>query len=369
MGYTLNMTKNKGTDKTMKKLLAEEEKSLCLPQAGDLIEGRIIKMSKNELILELGPLGTGIIYGGELRDNTTLFKELKEGQKISALVLDPENEDGYVELSFKEANIEKIWADLETRKKSDDEVEVKVIEANRGGLVIELSGVIGFLPVSQLSPQNYPRIEDGDRNKILQELNKFVGKKMSVKIISLDKKNDKLVVSEKASKEKEIIESLKKYKIGDVVEGIVVSLTNFGVFIKFDETVEGLIHISELSWQMIEHPSKVLKEKDKVKAKIIDIQNGQISLSIKALEKDPWKNIDKKYKIDQIVKGRVTKFGNLGAFIQIDKNIYGLSHISEFSKQNQRMEDVLEIGKSYNFKILSLLPETHKISLKLNDKQ
>jgi len=365
LGYTLNMTKIKEDSKTMKKLLTDDEKSLRLPQAGDLIEGCIIKISKNELILELGPLGTGIIYGGELRENTTLFKELKIGEKISALVLDSENEDGYVELSFKEANLEKIWSDLEAKKQSSETTEARVIEANRGGLVIELSGLIGFLPVSQLSSKNYPHVENGDRNKILQELNKFIGKKMPVKIISLDKKNDKLVVSEKASEEKKLTESLKKYKKEDIVEGTVVSLTNFGAFIKFDDGLEGLVHISELSWQIIEHPSQILKENDKVKAKIINIQNGQVSLSIKALKKDPWENIEKKYKIGQTVKGEVTKFGPLGAFIQIDKNIYGLSHISEFSKQNQQMEDILKIGQSYNFEILFLSPETHKMSLKL----
>lgn len=358
------MAKNKEEDKIMKNLLAGEEKSLRLPQVGDLIEGRIIKISKNELILELGPLGTGIIYGGELRENSTLFKELKVGQKISALVLDPENEDGYVELSFKDANLERIWTDLEEQKKAGGTVEVKVIEANRGGLVIELSGIVGFLPVSQLSPQNYPRIENGDKNKILQELNKFVGKKILVKIISLDKRNEKLVVSEKASQEKEIQKSLSKYQIGDVIEGTVVSLTDFGVFVKIDEAIEGLIHISELSWQMIEHPSKILKEKEKIKVKIIDIKNGQISLSLKALEKDPWKDIEKKHQIGQTVKGKVIKFGSLGAFVEIDKNVYGLAHVSEFSKQNQIMEDVFEVGKSYNFEILSLVPEAHKMSLK-----
>jgi small subunit ribosomal protein S1 len=355
---------NKEENKIMKNLLTGEENSLRLPQTGDLIEGRIIKISKNELILELGSLGTGIIYGGELRENSTLFKDLKVGQKISALVLDPENEDGYVELSFKDANIEKVWADLEEQKKANGTIEVKVIEANRGGLVIELYGIIGFLPVSQLSPQNYPRIENGDKNKILQELNKFVGKKMLVKIISLDKKNEKLVVSEKASHEKEIQENLNKYQIGDVVEGTVVSLTDFGAFIKIDDTIEGLIHISELSWQMVGHPSKILKEKEKIKAKIIDIKNGQVSLSLKALEKDPWEGIEKKYQIGQKIKGKVIKFGSLGAFVETDKNVYGLAHISEFSKQNQIMEEVLKIGKSYDFEILSLAPEAHKMSLR-----
>ncbi len=338
-----------------------------LPQVGDIIKGRIIKISKNELILELGPIGTGIIYGAELRENKDMIKDLKIKDTISALVLDQENEDGYTELSLKEANLEKSWTDLRDKKEKNQPVIVKVIEANRGGLVIRLSSIIGFLPVSQLSSQNYPRVEGGDKNKILKHLSNFIGKEMEVKIISLDKKTEKLVVSEKALQEKEMEESLKNYKKGDIVKGTVTALTNFGAFIKFNDNLEGLVHISELDWKIIDHPSQILKENEKVKTQIIDIQNGQVSLSLRALKKDPWENIEKKYKNEQIVKGKVIKFSSSGAFVEIDKGINGLVHSSEFSKQNKQMEDILKINKSYDFKILSLIPSLHKMSLGLNN--
>jgi len=355
----------KKESKLMKELFSQEKGTYVLPQVGDLIEGRIIKISNNELIVELGPLGTGVVYGGELRNNKDIFRELKVGQKISALVVDPENEDGYVELSLKEASLEQTWSELQEKEKSGQTITVKVIEANRGGLVIGVSGMIGFLPVSQLSPSNYPRVEGGDKDKILQELNKFVGKEMEVKIITLDKRSEKIVVSEKAIQEKKMKESLKKYKKGDIVEGIVTAVVNFGAFIKFDDTVEGLAHISELDWQIIDHPSQVLKENDKIKAQIIDNREGQISLSLKTLKENPWHKVKDKYTAGQTVKGKVIKFTSLGAFVQINKGIHGLAHLSEFSKQNQQMENALEIGQSYNFEILSLSPEVHKISLSL----
>ena len=182
----------------MKELLAKDKQTPHLPQSGDLIEGQIIKISKNALIIDLGPLGTGIVYGGELREDKDMLKELTIGQNVSALVLEMENEDGYVELSLKEAGLEKAWLTLREKKQADQTITTKVIEANRGGLIIKTGSLIGFLPVSQLSNENYPQVEGGDKDKILSELNKFVGQEMKVKIIDLDQKTDKLIVSEKA---------------------------------------------------------------------------------------------------------------------------------------------------------------------------
>lgn len=359
------MPKENKKSKAMKELLVKEKGGPILPQPGDLIEGRIIKITNNELILELGPIGTGVVYGAELRENRDVIKELKIGQKISALVVESENEDGYVELSFKEANLEKTWTALKEQKQTNQTVTVKIIEANRGGLVIRLSGITGFLPVSQLAPQNYPRVEGGDKNKILRHLNQFVSQEMQVKIIGLDKEADKLIVSEKAIQEKQMKEDLENYKKGDVVEGMVAALVDFGAFIKFGNSLEGLAHISELDWQIIDHPSQILQENEKVKAQIIDIQDGQVSLSLRALKGDPWQNIEKKLQNGQVVKGKVIKFNPSGAFVQIDKGVHGLIHLSEFTKHSQQMKEVLDLGQSYSFEILSLTPMAHKMSLGL----
>lgn len=349
----------------MNDLLSKGKQTLNMPQPGNIVEGQIIKMGKSAIIVELGPLGTGVVYGGELKENRNLLKELSVGQKISALVLESENEDGFVELSLKEAHLEKIWKDLQEKQRDNDIVTVKITEANRGGLVVRFSDLAGFLPVSQLSYQNYPRVEGGDKNKILQHLNQFIGKEMDVKIINIDKKEEKLVVSEKAAQERKIKKDLEKYKQGDIVEGIVAALTNFGAFIRFDGNIEGLAHISELDWRIIAHPSQILKENEKVKAKIIGIQNGQVSLSIKALKKDPWENIEKKYQVGQITKGTVTKLTPSGTFVQIAKGVHGLVHPSDSVAQDQQMENPLKAEESYNFKILSISPENRRIILEI----
>lgn len=187
----------KKESESLKELFIKDKQAPHLPQAGDLVEGQLIKISKNSLILDLGPLGTGIVYGGELREDKNILKGLKIGQSISALVLEPENEDGYVELSLKEANLEKDWLILKEKKQTGKAIKVKVVEANRGGLIIKSNSLVGFLPVSQLSDKNYPRVENGNKEEILNQLNKFLGQEMKVKIIDLDQKIDKLIVSEK----------------------------------------------------------------------------------------------------------------------------------------------------------------------------
>ncbi len=350
---------NKEKTKEMSKFLSQEAEMPRLPKEGDLVEGRIIKVGKNAIIVELGPLGTGVVYGGEIKENRGLIKDIKVGEKISALVIDPENEDGYVELSFKEANLEKKWNDLREKKQESQMILSKVLEANRGGLVVNVSGIIGFLPVSQLSPVHYPRVEGGDKNKILKELSKFIGQELQVKIIDLDKKTEKLIVSEKSADKKKITESLKKYQQGDVVEGTVSALANFGAFVKLGDNLEGLAHISELDWQMINHPSEVLKENQKIKAQITDIQDGQISLSLKALQEDPWQNIKEKYQNGQIVKGKVVRFSAQGALIEIDKKIHGIAP----SAEPGNIDKELETGQSYDFEIVSFNPQAHKMIL------
>lgn len=191
--------KKEAEGKDMKELLAIKSKDVPqLPQAGELIEGRILEINKHALVLDLDALGLGIVYGAELKENKNLAKGLKIGDMISGLVLDPENEDGYVELSLKEANQKRTWQELREKKQSQEIMTVKIIEANRGGLVVNLNGLNGFLPVSQLSEDKYPKVTDGDKEKILNHLNKFINQEIKVKIISLDQNSQQIIVSEKA---------------------------------------------------------------------------------------------------------------------------------------------------------------------------
>lgn len=366
--YILSLMPKIKNQKMMQNLITQN-KTLTPPQPGKVLEGEVLEIGKNRIFIDLGAFGIGVILGGEIKQSPQLIKDLKVGDKISVKVTDSENEAGFLELSFKEAQQEKTWTELEKAKKTKEVLKAKVMQANRGGLVIQIRNISGFLPVSQLSTKNYPRISDGDKNKILAHLNKFVNSEIEVQIIDLDTSEQKLIVSEKALNENKVAGLLANYKLGDVIEGEVAGVVDFGIFIRFtppesSQILEGLVHISELDWQLIENPRDIVKVGQKVKAKIIGIDNGRLSLSIKALKKDPWENIEKEYKKGQIVKGKITKFNPFGAFVHLNKAIQGLIHISEF-RSIEKMQQQLELDKEYKFKIISLEPKLHKMALSL----
>ncbi|MBI4101646.1 MAG: S1 RNA-binding domain-containing protein [Candidatus Nealsonbacteria bacterium] len=345
----------------MKDLL--EKESLIKPaKVGEIVEGKIIGRGQSSLYLDLGHIGTGNIYGREFFNAKEKIKNLKESDGLFAKIIDLENEDGYIELSVSGANEELTWDRLNQKKEAEETVMVKILGANKGGLLAEISGLPAFLPVSQLSAEHYPRVEGGDPQKILQELQKFVSQELEVKIFDLKPKTGEVIISEKAKEAGKIREILKNYKVDDLIEGEITGLTDFGAFIKFNEGIEGLIHISELDWKIIEDPSEIVKVGQIVKAKIIDISRDKVSLSLKALKEDPWKKIQ--YKKGDVVEGKVVKLNPFGVFVQLSPEIQGLCHISEFGTQ-KKMEERAEIGKSYKFEILLLEPESHRMSLKL----
>lgn len=364
----------------MENLIAENE--LRFPEAGDVIQGEIIEVSSNAIYVDLEAFGTGIVLGREIKDGMGTGK-LKVGDKISATVMDLENEDGYIELSIREASYEKAWEDLERKRDDQEKVSTKVISANKGGLLIEVNGISGFLPVSQLSSKNYPRVEDGDKNKILTLLKKLINQELEVRILDVDRDTQKLIVSEKAAqkeKDQRVISGLKK---GDMVEGEISGVVDFGAFVKFfppakdttgmteEDKLEGLVHISELAWQLIENPRDVVKVGNKVKAKIIGIDDNKISLSIRALETDPWSEVEALYKVGDTVKGTVHRINHFGAFVYLNKDIHGLAHISEMSElyPGKNLEEIIQIGKEFDWKILSIEPREHRMGLVLIDKK
>lgn len=335
---------------------------LKIPKAGDVVEGTALEVNKSGLIVDLEDFKAGLILAKELKENPEYFKSIKIGDKITVKIVNLENEDGFVEVSLKEAGSEQGWQELEEIMQSKKVIEAKALKANKGGLILDIKGIQAFMPVSQLSGENYPRVEGGDAQKILQALQKLVGQNLKVKIIDLNPGEEKLIVSEKATQEKKLEEIIKKYKIGDIVEGIVTGIVDFGVFIKFNN-LEGLVHISEIDYQLIENPHDIAKIGDKVKAKIIEIEKDKVSLSMKALKKNPWEKIREKYDVGQIIKGTVTKFNPFGAFVQLDKHIHGLAHISEFGTE-AKMKETLKVGKKYDFKILSIKSNEYRMALK-----
>jgi len=349
----------------MEELLTSADQPV-IPKVGDVVDGSVINVSTNEVHVDMDGLTTGVVRGRELIDESGTYSDLNVGDAVQATVLEIENESGHMELSFRQAGHQKAWNELEDLMKSMKVVPAPVTEANRGGLMIKVGNIEGFLPVSQLTVEHYPRVEGGDKSRILELLNKFIGTELSVKVIDVDEEESKLIVSEKAAWEEKQQKVISKYGLGDDIDGRVTGVVDFGAFIEFGDNLEGLVHISELAWQRIDNPKDYIKVGDSVKAKIISIDGSRISLSMKSLMKDPWREATAKYKVGDKVKGTVLKVNPFGAFIELDKDIHGLAHISELS--NDRINDpteVVKIGSDYTFRILSIEPENHRLGLSL----
>jgi len=332
------------------------------PSEGDIVEGVVIAIDKKGVFVDLPPFGTGIIYGREYIIARDVIKKISIGDTISAKVVDPSNKDGYIELSLKEARQALIWSEAETAIASKAIFELPVKEANKGGLIIDWQGIQGFLPASQLKPEHYPRVSDGDKDAILIELRKLVGTKLAVSVITALPKEGKLIFSEKSSGEKDKTESAAKYAVGDVLEGKVTGTVDFGVFVKIEDGLEGLVHISEIDWALVDDPKTRFKVGDKVKVKIIDIKEGKISLSIKALKPNPWQEAGTKYKKDMSVRGIIIKFNRHGALASIEEGVAGLVHVSEFGSE-EKLKQHLELGKTYDFKITLFDAANQKMTL------
>ena len=347
------------------KALLEDKSWLNIPKVGDVVKGVIISLSKNEIRIDIEGYKTGVVRGRELFAEAVEYADLAVGQEVEATVIDLENEMGEVELSFRYAGQQKAWEVLRKLMDSGELVDAKIIEANKGGLLASVNHVNGFLPVSQLSPDNYPRVSGGDKIKILEKLKSFVGTSMKVKVIDVNEREEKLIVSEKSVWEEAQKGVLDKYKLGDVVEGAITAIADFGVFVKFDN-LEGLVHISEIAWQRIDHPRDLVKVGEVVKAEIIGIEGSKIFLSMKKLIQDPWKTVNDKYKIGDKVEGKILKINPFGFFVELDRDIHGLAHISELSKKPvKNVTEIAKIGDTMTFKIVSIEPEQHRLGLSL----
>lgn len=362
--YKQLLEEKKEENKDFNKLLAAKNKTL--PKVGDLIEGTVISASKSEVMIDVNGLTVGIVRGFELQDESDETKGVKAGDLVSATVVELDNENNQVELSFRAAGHKKAWAKLEDYVKSGEVVDALVLEANKGGLMSKVGGVIGFLPVSQLSSEHYPRVEGGSKTKILEKLQELVGKVLKVKVIDATETEEKLIVSEKETVKEEQEKIVSKYKVGDSIKGKISGVVSFGAFVEFDDGLEGLIHISEIAWKRIDNPGEYLTVGQPVEAKIIDINNSKISLSMKQLDNDPWKNVEEKYKVGQKVRGTILKTNPFGAFVELDPQIHGLAHISELSKgMIKDINEIVTIGDQYDFKVVSIDGKNHRLGLSI----
>lgn len=330
---------------------------------GDTVQGTILEKKGTRVYVDLGSSGMGIVYGREYYAAHEILKSLQPGDAISAKVVEVDNDEGYAELSLQEAGKERQWLDIKKMIHEGTAIELTVIKANTGGLILGLFGIEGFLPASQLSFKNYPRVDGGDKEKIFHELQKLVGKTLKVKVLDMNPIENKLIFTEKGVDGEELKALLDRYHKGDVVEGEVTGVVDFGAFVKLNETeLEGLIHLSEIDWTLVDDPREVLKIGDRIKAKIIDIQGDKISLSLKQLKEDPWKAVAEKYQKGDTIEGKVTKYNSFGAFVQVERDIQGLIHISEFGRE-AHMRELLKLDNTYQFRIVLIDALQHKISL------
>jgi len=344
----------------MDELLASSEVKHL--KTGDMVEGVVTSVKKHEVWVDMGPNGVGVILRREVGSNN-----LAEGENVSASVVDPELDEGYALLSMKRAVKDRGWGELQRVFEAQEIVEVVAYDANRGGLLIELEGIRGFLPVSQLSAEHYPRVSDSDKDEILTKINSLVGKPLRVRILDVSRKDNKLIFSEKEAVRDDMASRLAELKVGDVVEGVVTGVIDFGAFVNVDG-IEGLVHISEISWERVEDPRKYIKVGEKIKAKIIAIDKDRLSLSIKQMSDDPWLSEVKEFKKGDTVEGKITRITPFGAFVQLSPAVEALVHVSEMSDDESiDPEEVFKLNEKKKFKVLDIDTDNRKIALSLKD--
>lgn len=347
------------TTSLMDDLLAGNDVERIAP--GDIVKGKIISVRKHEILVDLGVRGIGVVMRREIG-----FNQVPEiGEEVSASVVEPEMEDGSTLLSLKKAAKDRGWDDLQTVFESQEIIEVKPYDANRGGLLIELEGIRGFLPVSQLSAEHYPRVSGADKDEILQRLNSLVNNGIRVRILDVSRKENKLIFSEKEAIRDDMQARFSALKVGDGVEGLITGVVDFGAFVNVNG-IEGLIHISEISWDRVENPGDYVKVGDKVNAKIIAIDKDRLSLSLKQMSEDPWMKEVDSYKKGHEVEGTVTRITPFGAFVQISPAVEALVHISELGEGGADPENIFKLGEKKSFKILDIDKEARRISLSLS---
>ncbi len=344
---------------TMDELLAASEESAKRAVVGETVTGKVLSIRKHEILIDLGARGVGMVP----RREVSFARNLNVGDEVTASVIETEMGDGSILLSLRKAAKEKGWDEIQARLDGAEVIEVTPFDANRGGLLAEYEGIRGFLPVSQLSAEHYPRVGSADKDEILQRLNSLVGKPMKVRILDANRKDNKLIFSEKEAVKDGLAERFAELHVGDVVKGVVTGVVDFGAFVNVDG-VEGLIHISEISWERVNNPADYVKVGETVEAKIIAIDKERLSLSTKQLTEDPWLSEVEGLKRGDEVEGTITRITPFGAFVQISPAVEALVHVSELGNGNDvDPEKVFTLNERKKFKILDVDKDGRKISL------
>lgn len=348
---------------TMDDLLAQDTVKQLV--AGEVVTGHVLSVRKHEVLIDLGAQGVGFVP----RREVGFSRQLAVGDEVTASIVETELDNGYSLLSLRKAAKDRGWEEVAAKMEAGEIIEVSPYDANRGGMLVEYEGVRGFLPVSQLSAEHYPRVGSADKDEILARLNALVGQTLKVRILDCDRKANKLIFSEKEAIKDGLAERFEKLKVGDTVKGVVTGVVDFGVFVNV-EGIEGLVHISEISWERVSSPNDYVKVGQTIEAKIISIDKERLSLSMKQLTKDPWLDEVEQFKKGDKVEGTVTRITPFGAFVQISSAVEALVHISELgSSEGVDPEKVFTLNERKAFVILDIDKENRKISLSLADKK
>ena len=331
---------------------------------GEVVHGNVLSVKKHEILIDLGPLGVGLVP----RREVGFSKKYEIGDEVSASIVDTELDNGYSLLSLRKAAKDRGWDEVAAKLEAGEIITITPYDANRGGLLVEYEGVRGFLPVSQLSAEHYPRVGSSDKDEILQRLNALVNKELRARILDADRKANKLIFSEKEAVKEGLAERFEKMAIGDTVKGVVTGVVDFGVFVNV-EGIEGLIHISEISWERVNNPSNYVKVGQTVDAKNIAIDKERLSLSMKQLTKDPWLDEVEQFKSGDTVEGTVTRITPFGAFVQLSPSVEALVHVSELGGDGTDPEKVFTLNERKEFVVLEIDKDNRKISLSLAGKK
>jgi small subunit ribosomal protein S1 len=328
-------------------------------EIGQIISGEIVFVVKNQVLIQIPNVGVGIIRGKDLY-NEEYIGNLKAGQTVEAAIISLDNELGVLELSFKAIGHDKVWAEINNAFENRDTIEAKVRDVNKGGFIVKVKGVDGFLPASLLSPTHAIKQVGVEDKSLMHQMKKYIGQVFNVKILNVNTENETVIVSEKAVSDEIVTTKLSKFKVGDVVDGVVAGAVDFGLFVKFDDYLDGLVHISEIAWKKVDDPKKEYQAGDQVKVKIIDIdKDNRINLSIKQTTPNPWNEFIKSAQPGQRFMGRVVKIVSYGAIVVNEETeIQGLCHISQISEQELEspasIHEILKIGDVKEFTILSV---------------
>ncbi len=359
---TIKITKPTGS---MADLLGQENQAVFDAQLGDMVDGRVTAVTKQGIIVDLSDgLATGMIPSREAKDSLGTAKNLQIGDEVQAILVEPENEEGNFILSLRKATQLSAWSRYEAAVQNGDTFKVKPTMANRGGLICDIDGIRGFIPVSQLMPQNYPRVENSNSEMILEKLKKLIGIDIKVRVMVADQAQNKLIFSERKAYDEERGKILEKLSPGQVIKGRVSGFSHFGIFITIAGGIEGLVHISEIAWERVQNPRDYAREGDEIEVSVISADLNRVAFSMKRLVEDPWIAAASKFKEGEEVEGPVVQLMDYGVFVRLSDEVNGLLHSSEVDDP-EKIEEQFKIGDIVKAKIINIEPDEHRVGLSL----